>query len=198
MRSRVARCRAVRRFVSACLRELGARGRRRISRGVLSVFQPGTDDSAPRRADDRAVFRFVAARSVAGAGGRSRVAACRAFTAGALHGHWLLPITSTQSRIKRADECRQMRRGRVTSGRRCIRSAQQFDLNQHVRRLERAIILAETCRKPQSRLEHSQLAAAVRLVRSRAQSDFAEPPDGPAGSAAVTWWSMCCITRCCT
>src|SRR5258707_14708158 len=40
-----------------------------VSRGVLSVFEPGVDDSAARRAGDRAVFGFAAARADDGAGG---------------------------------------------------------------------------------------------------------------------------------
>jgi len=45
-----------------------------VSRGVLSVFQPGVDNTAARRADDCAVFGFAATRADAGAGSGCGVA----------------------------------------------------------------------------------------------------------------------------
>jgi len=40
-----------------------------FSRGVLSLLEPGADDSTARRADDCAVFRPAATRATCGVGG---------------------------------------------------------------------------------------------------------------------------------
>src|ERR1700674_1422257 len=43
-------------------------------------------------------------------------------------------------------------------------------------------------------MEHAELAAAIRLLRSGAQSDSAESPDGPPGSSGVRR-GICFVSR---
>ena len=43
-------------------------------------------------------------------------------------------------------------------------------------------------------MEHARVAAAVRIVRSRAESDFAESQDGPTGDSAVRG-GVCFVPR---
>jgi len=57
---------------------------------------------------------------------------------------------------------------------------------------------AQLQRPPQSGWSNPELAAAIWLFESRAESDFAQSSDGSSRRSGVRRWSMSCFTECCT
>ncbi len=106
-------------------------------------------------------------------------------------------LTEAYLEYARSDRTRsrmnQMRRGRVRLAATNPRG-DHFDLDRLFDELNGKYFEGQLVAAPAYRMEHAELAAAIRLLRSRAESDSAESPDGSSGGSSVRG-GICIVSR---